>query len=188
MFRWLNIPERFYTFEKWMFDGRPKAGEWREIEAVVEVCGGKKRRLADFPYLKGDALVMTEGARFQLADILDPAAELLPLHALTGERFTLANVLPCYDCVDVEASEWSTSPAGERLWIERYQFVIERLPKVSLFKTEASSHILATEGWLDRECEFKPRVEQLGLCGLVFQEIWNDQGREIPLLHRTSPT
>jgi hypothetical protein len=183
-YRWLRPVKEVDWIDAWCFDGRPKQSTWNVDDAVVEEDALERPR-GDFPYLTGQVLVIAARAVAAVGSLAAESGELLPLRGRDGAEYALFNAVPRYECVDETQSQWKTGPSGRRLWIQRYAFVKERLPPVSLFKAQAStSHLLATEGLLDDRHEFKSQVEQGGLRGLEFREVWNDEGREIPLIPR----
>lgn len=179
VYRWLTPVHEVDWLTRWRFDCTVKAGDWREEDGLVEF-EDPSYPLGDFPYVVDSVIVFTQDTLRALRETVTGCGELLGLHTRAGERFPMLNPTPCYHCVDEDATLWN-SP--NRSWIERYEFVKDRLPPLSLFKSQADeSHVLATDGWLDEGLEFKRVVERLGLRGLTFREVWNDEGRELPEL------
>jgi hypothetical protein len=121
---------------------------------------------------------MDNTARLALSDILDEStAELLRLNGDDGETYWLLNVLSCCDCVDEDRTKWKTLNTGTRLFPELYEFVPDKVLHKPIFKsTSWTNDILLSQGLLPRQSEFKARVEDLGLTGMSFREVWNDDG------------
>ena len=144
----------------------------------VEIAG--KKMSGNFPHFFTGALVLDARALSELFPIVDLAGERLPLRTADGKVYSLLNPLPLADCVSKSKSDFTSyASSGRPKWVTRYEFDIDRLPRLSLFKTDMQPDIFVTEGWLEPNLEFKIQVEQLGLVGLTFREVWNDDGAHI---------
>ena len=112
----------------------------------------------------------------KLRDILEMAGELLPIE-YKNEPHSLLNVTECMDCLDHERTEWVVGKnTGAKIDIQRYAFRVERMPESSVFKIpNRLADIYVAEGRFDPEDEFKARVEQNHMKGLLFEEIWCDE-------------
>jgi hypothetical protein len=163
--------------ERRLFNGARKADTWNAEDAAVKVVNTRKPP-ANFMYCYGGALAADARAVSELYPILAEAGELLPLRTENGTPYTLVNVLPLVDCLDKGRSELRRLPSGTIAEVTRYEFVPSRLPARSMFKTDVrpGSEIFATEGHLPPPAEFKAQVDRLGLTGLRFREVWNDDG------------
>jgi hypothetical protein len=130
----------------------------------------------NFFHLCSGAFVTDPAATEKLQDLLEMAGELLPLH-YKEEQYTLLNVTECKDCLDHDATEWVLGKTtGAKINIKRYVFKPNRLPESTIFKIpERLAHIFVAEGRFDPDEEFKHRVEEENLKGLLFEEIWSDE-------------
>jgi hypothetical protein len=106
---------------------------------------------------------------------------MLPL-PYEGEILQVINVTECINVLDQEHTLWKINQkSGVKVWIESYAFHSRRFSESSLFKIPetCNGEIFAIERCGDPECEFKARVEQAGLTGLIFEKVWSD-GEPIP--------
>jgi hypothetical protein len=134
-------------------------------------------------YLRGDffsadcsVLIASPRATEALRQQFEWAGEVLPL-PYKGETFGVVNVLKCIDALDQDKTAFrvGTRPTAYRE-IQRYAFRPERLVETSLFKIPETNQIFVLEGTNDFEMEFREAVAAAGLKGLIFTEIWSDEG------------
>lgn len=156
-----------------VLDGTPERGSWRPLTVsalpeelpepdIARICQG--------------GLAFSPGALDSLREVLAPAGEILPLY-LEDRVWGLLNVTEVLDCLDPEGTEWHTM-GSTRIHVRSYAFRADRLPRTSsLFKTteERRTRIYAVEGLQPPARSFKARVEELGLRGLVFEEVWRGE-------------
>lgn len=162
------------SLEELTFDGRPRLAHWKPPGAFVYKPRLKR---GNFLALGGcSTFVVDATAAEELADLLEKSGELLPL-TVNGEQFYVVNVTQCFDVLDHDHTKWKHR--SKRSSIDRFAFCADRLSVVSpLFKIPENnrSDILTIEGLKDPQDEFKARVEQKGLKGLKFIEIWSTEG------------
>jgi hypothetical protein len=170
----LPSDEEIWKTDRLTFDCSPKLAEWTPPEVYVYE---PKHRPGNFlSFLMGGALVCDPEATEALLDLLEMSGELLPL-PYGGRTYHVLNVTECFNAIDEERTDWIIGEETKvRIGIRRYAFHRNRLPEVPLFKIPETcrGEILTVEGMKDPDDEFKPRVERLGLKGLVFKEIWRD--------------
>ena len=130
-----------------------------------------KLKAGNFYYLCPGALVVDSTALDHLQDLLEMSGEMLRL-PYKDCLFHLLNVTECINVLDERHAKRRSSGT-----IEKYAFHPERLTETPLFKIPETcrAEILTCEGLKDPEDEFKGRVEQLGLKGLIFEELWSDE-------------
>jgi len=106
--------------------------------------------------------------------------ELYKVHTDLGDSYHLVNLLPLEDCVDEKKTTYPKFPDGRPMAVELYQFRKEKFSRYSLFRTSFyPAHLLVVVGGPGADPDFKSVVEEEGLTGLRFVEVWNDGGREI---------
>jgi hypothetical protein len=152
----------------------PKMSAWCPPAVYVS---NPRLRLGNFLHLCSGGFVTDPKGLESLRDLLEMAGELLPLPH-DGFTFWLTNVLECFNCLDAEASQWVLGKTtGARVAIRRYEFFRDRFGESTLFKIPetAAGEVLTVSGMKDPEDEFKSRVEQAGLQGILFEELWSDQ-------------
>lgn len=162
--------------ELWRFDGTPKADRWAATPREVKFVDPEKP-IGDFlAFYPSSALAVVNPDRLEITRILLECAELLPLRA-PGLRVSLANVVPAEACLDEKASQGKRLADGRLYFVERYEFIRERLPRRSLFKAAEEPYgVFALQGATGEDDDFKRIVERDGLMGLDFTEVWNDDG------------
>jgi hypothetical protein len=135
----------------------------------------------NFPLINNGALGMDRITRNRLGSALPKDSELLDVVTTTGRSFQLLNILNCCDCLDDERSEWFSLPMRAHVGVTRFAFRRECLSDSSLFKIKAAlGQIFVSSGIAPAERDFKAQYELLGLRGLFFREVWNDEGDSIP--------
>jgi hypothetical protein len=144
-----------------MFTGGALASDWRPISA--RILKGKKH--GDFPSLAGHVPVFGKRALDALRPLVNHCIEVLPLKVPSGELFAI-NVLQITDCLDVSRSELELDPDGEVMYIARYAFDEQCLEGKHILKLRQ----VPLYGVFVSE-EFKRRVEEEGLQGLIFREV-----------------
>jgi hypothetical protein len=108
-------------------------------------------------------------ARLLLAKSLsEQRTELLPLRLTSGHsQYFAVNLLPCYDCIDIERSAWRSLPSLPHWYIEKHVFRRELIPPFPVFKASAApSTVFALS-------EFMDLVEAHGLTGVSLTEAWS---------------
>lgn len=121
--------------------------------------------------------IIDQKAHDLLLDLFEMSGELLPI-TYKEEQFYIVNILGCYDLLDQKNTVWRYSRRNnKRLGIQNYAFLRDRFSETPLFKIPENSvsTIYCIEGLKGSENEFKSRVEQSGLKGLIFKEIWSDE-------------
>lgn len=155
------------------FDGTPKADKW---EAPAVYILKPKLKAGNFPDLFSKAVIVVDEVALELLrDLLEMSGDLLPF-SHEDKLYHVVNVTECINVLDTHRTRWRYEKC--RPPIDRYVFHRKRLTQSPLFKIPETckSEILTCEGIDDPEHEFKGRVEQFGLKGLVFEELWSSEG------------
>jgi hypothetical protein len=101
-----------------------------------------------------------------------------PSHLTSHAAHSRISVTTCINCIDQERKEWTVGPRmGKRMHSQRYVFHHDRFSESPLFKIPETyrGEVLLVEGLHDPEEEFRYLVEQAGLKGLIFEELWSDE-------------
>ena len=134
-----------------------------------------KLKSGNFPSLFAKpVLVVDDVALKELRGLLNRSGELLPLPH-EDKLYHIVNVTGCFNVLDTRRTKWLYEKGS--LPIEKYVFHAKRMAENPLFKIPETckSEILTCEGLNDPGHEFKGRVEQLGLKGLIFEELWDSE-------------
>lgn len=155
-----------------------KADTWRPPPVFIPAAAHQE---SDFLQYGTDTLIMSPRATEILIDALEVSGELLPL-PYKGVEYTVFNCTNCLNVLDEESTEWKLDPDdGERVGIKRFAFHARRFSDRPLFKIPELGFVdVLLAEWPEwGEPQFRPLVEEHGLKGLVFRELWNDEGREV---------
>lgn len=131
-------------------------------------------KIGDFWNLGTGMLVTTAKATKILATFLEMSGELLPL-PYQEEEFTILNITECINCLDHTNTKWVYGETtGAKIRIEEYAFHPDRFSESTIFKIPETckTQILVIEGLKNPEDEFKHIVEETGLLGIDFEQIW----------------
>lgn len=171
--RFLPEDERIWKTERLTMDCTRKLPGWIPPSVYVPNPTLKK---GTFFHLCSGAFVTDKNATEKLRDLLEMAGELLPID-YKSEPYWLLNVTECMDCLNHEQTEWVLGKStGAKIDIKRYAFKSDRMPESSIFKIpNRLADIYVAEGRFDPEDEFKARVEENNLNGLLFEEVWRDE-------------
>mgnify|MGYP001773483530 CR=1 FL=1 len=167
------LTERDADAFKLRMDCVPVADKWDPPPVFIFKPKHKK---GDFFQFNSDILITSPRATEVLRTHLEMAGELLPL-PYQGQEFTVLNVTECINCLDYQNTEWMyDEQSGVALWPTKYAFLSNRFTESMLFKIPETSRseILVVEGLHEPNEEFRAVVQQAGLEGLIFEEIWSD--------------
>ncbi len=162
-----------WNTDRLTFDGITKQISWEPPS--VYVLRPKNIR-GNFFHLAPGTFVLDHTAHEALRDILERCGELLPL-PFENTTLWLFNVLQCLNVLNQERTKWVLGKTtGQRIRIEKYAFHPDRLIEAPVFKIPETSRseILVYENFGDPEIEFRKRVEDQKLSGLIFEEIWSN--------------
>ncbi len=131
----------------------------------------------DFFGLLDGVFVISERAVESLKSIVYYSGELLPVNIEDCEEdYFIWNILECVNCLDKGRTTWRVDgKTNQKLGIEEYIFVEERLPGCSAFKipeTVLTEMLILSGVFSDEDMDFKMKYELSGLTGLHFVPIW----------------
>ena len=164
------VDEDLWATDKLTFDCSAK-NDWEPVKCYVQ---NPKLRRGNFFHLCPGLLVCDQKALEGMEDIFEMAGEVLSLELENGSRLFGINVLECVNAIDVENTEWRVSSSGVKTGIVRHVFHPNRFTESTLFKVPETSRgeLLSYAELKDENDEFKGRYKDLGLAGLVFEELW----------------
>lgn len=148
------------------FSGKSLIDSWYPLQVEIVALEGKT--LSDFPAMTGGTLVCNERSLEVIFPFIGHSIEVLPLQS-EHEKFYIINVLDMVDCLDHELSEIEYFKSGNIKAITRYTFREKCLRNRAIFKI-----VERKGGPIFVSDTFKKIVEQNGLRGLNFREIWEE--------------
>jgi hypothetical protein len=169
-------------FDPWGYRCVPRLPDWPPGGILVEVLNPTAPAGA-FPFLYAGMLGIDAATWPRLAPVLPDNAEVLDVNTPDGRSYRLLNIADCSDCIDEDRSEWAALRTSPRTRVTRFAFRAERLSQWSLFKPRAApADLFVSSRALPPQRDFKVQYESLGLDGLIFREVWNDEGDPIPVI------
>lgn len=166
------LPQYEEDWDRLVMDGTPKSDIWTPPPVYVYK---PRHKSGDFYQFGAGMLITNPQATEVLRTHLEMAGELLPL-PFEGQIFNVLNVTECINCLDQDKTQWTYGESGKtRVEITEYVFHPNRFSESPLFKIPETcrGEVLLVEGLYDPEDEFRYVVEQHGLEGLVFEELWS---------------
>jgi uncharacterized protein YwqG len=126
------------------------------------------------------SFLMDAHARAVLAPMLEAENEILPIEPFNGLEFYFLNVIKKLQCLDGKRTIQTIRKEGDKVeyGVAEYQFYPEKLTDSTLFCCQARG-IFTVVGRPNAGVEFKTLVEQKGLTGLTFEEVWSEGGPAI---------
>jgi hypothetical protein len=150
--------------------GKPIADSWVPIR-MKRLCQdefGRSWKDADMPWLGNALLILKPRAVAALGDLCLRAGELLPLICDDAELVAW-NVTTVVDALDKNSSKILWHSDGSVMWVEEYVFNADIIDGLIAFRIpEARADIFV-------ESMFVKRVNEAGLTGTHFKEIWSSQ-------------
>jgi len=179
----------------WRFDGPKKQPRWDEVRPSIELLD-KRRPTAPFlPCTALGSFALLHPIHPEVEHVLSGLGELLPVGPVNGVHVFIMNAFPAYSCVDLSRSDGPRfSQDGRFMRIESFVFDKARFPDRSFFRpAEDWGTLLAVQGTVSPDKDFKAIVERRHLRGLHFRELWNEElgtveTRGFKDIWRTSPT
>jgi len=148
--------------------------EWHEI--VIKDNEFRRGKLIDNSGFIGGSPIFSSKAKETFHNLLKNKVEFLPLKHENGETYHLVNVINVLDCIDYETAvvnKEEIMPRVVRTEVIKYQFQYELIKDELMFKIpeNTTTRVFVTD-------EFLRIVEENGLIGFQFEEVWNSDKTE----------
>lgn len=129
----------------------------------------KKRKIADISSFSNGAPLFNEKTIDVLEEFLKDKAELLPVYH-EKSKYYVVNIINVIDALDYEKSEFERFDTGAIMYCTKYSFKPEIVENQHLFKIPLcnSIDIFVSD-------DFKKKVEETKIKGLIFVEAWNSE-------------
>ena len=165
---WYSAPDDWVAEHLNRLDGRSVIDGWQIPPLSREGPARPEPDLGSVNFAPDP--VVAEAGRDLLATELQESVEFLPVEPSFGERW-IANVMYLADCLDEERSDWRIGKTtGRRTSIARFEFRSESLltlrAKVFRIPQLPTGTLFCTDA-------FRGRVQERGLTGLIFQQVWS---------------
>jgi hypothetical protein len=151
--------------KSWSFDGTKAKKDWKPLEVYVREPKLTKPDI----WPLANTFAMERDAAVVLQLPLDQSCEQLML-PFEHRKLIVMNVTYVLECLDTKKSKYDPDTPHH---IDKFVFHADRLD-YSLFKIPQNPQwIFTVEGLAAPDDEFKPLVENHGLKGVRFQEVWS---------------
>lgn len=167
----LKKEESIRKFSKIFEEQRSLMNNWVQKEvSFFDDKGGKKK--GDFFYMTYGIHVVNDKASSVFREFIrNENAELLPI-VVDDERLYILNTLRFIDCIDLDKSLVGYYRDSNRiLSIDKYCFKPEMVINEDIFKST-----LQPFGRIFISDRLKLKLEQSGIQGVKFDEIWDSEG------------
>ncbi len=158
------------------FMGVPLKAKWKVQDFYIDE---PLAPIPNFFHIGVGAFACDQKARKLAGEPLEMSGEFLPIK-IEGQKgkFWIYNCTNCINVVDVKKSKWRKfGPGPNDRMMERPAFFGSRFGEETIFKIpeDRATVVYCVEFTDDPDDgEFKAVVEQHGLTGLVFEEVWTD--------------
>lgn len=142
----------------------------KEFEGVeIERVDGNQR--CDFPKLWNapKTLICSIQAKRVLQGLIGDCVEFIPTTCI--EELYIIHTLCYKNALDHDTSKIRALPSGLEVEYLTYSFIAERIENANIFKVLLNNRPYTTEIFVTSE--FKSVVEQYGLTGITFIEVWH---------------
>jgi hypothetical protein len=146
------------------FKGQSMIKDWIPVTMYTEEQGKR----SDIPL--NSPPIFSQKAVDALKDLIEGRAEILPLIHSEAQYYAI-NVINVVDCFDYEKGKVEKDEEYDVIKdIKKYAFKFDKLQDDTIFKIreDHTMYIYITD-------EFKQRVEESGLAGFRFVEVWDSE-------------
>lgn len=157
-----------YNYLKDKFEGKMIGEDWVILDVISFNKGKKKESDAIRFWDKTGAIVLSEKAVGCLKDMLQGVTEILPLNHPKFDLY-IVNVVNVIDALDENRSEITRFPDGNIMRVDKHSFtskLVEEEHHIFKIPQSLKSHSFVSE-------KFVNTVNEFGLKGFVFKEVWN---------------
>ncbi|MFC4098957.1 imm11 family protein [Paenibacillus xanthanilyticus] len=154
--------------------GQPLIDEWPKI--VIHDNEYRKGKYIDNSGFIGGSPLFSEKAKSVFQKLLEGKAEFLPVEHENGDVYYIVNIVNVLNCIDYETAIVNKTEIIENVFItevQKYEFKEELVKDELMFKIpeDVVTRVFVTE-------EFIRIVDENGLVGFRFEEVWNSKKEE----------
>ena len=162
---------RIHAVRLLALDGLPKGHQWpRPLEAVLDNAEAPD---PDIYSCEAGNMLITGKSLNALKPVLEPVAELLPVHWAGGDGY-LVNVLGFSPCLDTARTKWHIAKSsGKKLFIRDYVFLPDMLPELVPFRIEAQRFATFCADRENGSPSFPALLDAHHLTGVCFEQVWS---------------
>lgn len=145
--------------------------------AEIEVVDGQTDTDASYFWAGGGIILTNDRVKKCMGDLIDDSVEYIPLRC-KDKTVYLLNIISVIDAADYDKCRINRFPDGFARNYETYAFKPEKVKDAHLFRILLEGRIRTRQAFVSTE--FKKRVEENGLTGFHFTEVWDsDKADEV---------
>ena len=169
--------EAFMKFNKELRRGLPVSDEFRFVELERNNSNPREKEFMDCSqvWITTGIVLFNQKAKDCLEGVFGDYVEFVPAK-YQDDIYYIVNVLNIIDGLNYEKSEFEKLDDGRPYSINKFSLRPNMVNNISIFKLFLEESIYSTEIFVSQEV--KDIVEENGLTGFSFEEVWRDDETE----------
>ena len=169
--------ESFMKFDQELCEGMPVSDEFRFVELERNNSNPREKEFMDCSqvWITTGIVLFNQKAKDCLEGVFGDYVEFVPAK-YQDDIYYIVNVLNIIDGLNYEKSEFEKLDDGRPYSINKFSLRPNMVNNISIFKLFLEESIYSTEIFVSQEV--KDIVEENGLTGFSFEEVWRDDETE----------
>ena len=165
--------EAFMKFDQELCEGMPVSDAFRFVELERDNSNPREKELMDCSqvWIAVGIVLFNQKAKDCLEGVFGDYVEFVPAK-YQDDIYYIVNVLNIIDGLNYEKSEFKKTRDGSPYSVNKFSFKPNIVKDVSIFKVFLDGSIYSTDILVSQEV--KDIVEENGLTGFSFEEVWRD--------------
>ena len=165
--------ESFMKFDKELCEGLPVSDAFRFVELERNNSNPREKEFMDCSqvWITTGIVLFNQKAKDCLEGVFGDYVEFVPAK-YQDDIYYIVNVLNIIDGLNYEKSEFEKLDDGRPYSINKFSLRPNMVNNISIFKLFLEESIYSTEIFVSQEV--KDIVEENGLTGFSFEEVWRD--------------
>ena len=165
--------EAFMKFNKELRRGLPVSDAFRFVELERDKSNPREKEFMDCSklWITSGIVLFNQKAKDCLEGVFGDYVEFVPAK-YQDDIYYIVNVLNIIDGLNYEKSEFEKLDDGRPYSINKFSLRPNMVNNISIFKLFLEESIYSTEIFVSQEV--KDIVEENGLTGFSFEEVWRD--------------
>ena len=165
--------EAFMKFDQELRRGLPVSDEFRFVELERDKSNPREKEFMDCSklWITTGIVLFNQKAKDCLEGVFGDYVEFVPAK-YQDDIYYIVNVLNIIDGLNYEKSEFEKLDDGRPYSINKFSLRPNMVNNISIFKLFLEESIYSTEIFVSQEV--KDIVEENGLTGFSFEEVWRD--------------
>ena len=169
--------ESFMKFDQELCEGMPVSDEFRFVELERNNSNPREKEFMDCSqvWITTGIVLFNQKAKDCLEGVFGDYVEFVPAK-YQDDIYYIVNVLNIIDGINYEKSEFEKRDNGRPYSVNKFSFRPNIVNNISIFKLFLDDRIYSTNLFVSQEV--KDIVEENGLTGFSFEEVWRDDETE----------